>query len=66
MDIQQLITDKAWVSADGSYGSGGIIVFNGDLLTEAQWDTLNNLGDNDRYDYVLAILNNEDVSEWEG
>ena len=65
MEVQQLITDKAWVSADGSYGSGGIIVFDEDSLTEAQWETLGDLRDNDKYDYVLAILNNEDLSEWE-
>ena len=65
MELQQLITDNAWVSADGSYGVGAIIVFDESLLSDQQWETLSNLGDNDKYDYVLAILNNEDLSEWE-
>jgi hypothetical protein len=64
--IEHIVTNSAWVSADGSYGEGGIIVFDGDSFTEKQWQTLDSLGDNDKYEYVLAVLNNEDLSEWEG
>jgi hypothetical protein len=63
--IEHLVTSKAWVSADGSYGEGGIIVFDTASLTEDQWGTLGEVRDNDRYCYVLAILNGEDLSEWE-
>jgi hypothetical protein len=64
--IEQLVTNNAWVSADGSYGIGGIIVFDENLLTEEQWENLNdNVRENEKYIYVLAILNGEDLSEWE-
>ena len=65
MELQQLITNSGYVTADGTYGSGAIIVFDEALLTDEQWETLANLRDNDKYDYVLAVLNNEDLSEWE-
>ncbi len=57
--------NTAWVDADGSYGIGSIITFAPDDLTEAQWDTLSELRDNDRFDYASAILDGEDVSRWE-
>lgn len=63
--IEQLVTNNAWVSADGSYGEGGIIVFDASLLTDEQWETLGEVRENEKYDYVLAILNGEDLSEWE-
>ena len=66
MDINELVvTDKGFVTADGTYGVGAVIVFDESRLTESQWDTLSELRDNDKYDYVLAVLNNEDLSEWE-
>lgn len=58
-------TDKAWVSEDGSYGVGYIVLFDQNALTEDQWETLSNLHDSDRYDYVMAVMNGEDLSEWE-
>jgi hypothetical protein len=65
MELQQLITNSGYVTADGAYGSGAVIVFDEALLTDEQWETLGDLRDNDKYDYVLAVLNNEDLSEWE-
>ena len=64
MNIEELVTDSGWVTADGTYGVGGIVVFNPDKLSDEQWETLDSLGDNDRYDYVIAILNGDDLSEW--
>lgn len=66
MEIREIVvTDKAYVTADGTYGVGAIVVFDESLLTDKQWDTLSELRDNDKYDYTLAVLNNEDLSEWE-
>lgn len=65
MEIQQLITSNGWVSAEGSWGIGTIAVFDESLLNDQQWNRLDELRDSEKYDYVLAILNNEDLSEWE-
>lgn len=59
------VKETAWVTADGSYGSGAIIVFDEDSLTEDQWDTLSDLRDNDKYNYVYAIMAGEPLDEWE-
>lgn len=56
---------SAWVDTDGSYGVGSVIHFDVNVMTEDQWEKISCLPDNDRYDYVYAILNNEDLSEWE-
>lgn len=55
----------AWVSDDGSYGAGDLLTFDPDRLTDSQWDTLGELSDYSRIDYVQAILNGDDLSEWE-
>lgn len=54
-----------WVTADGSYGVGGVILFDPDSLTDSQWEVLDRLHDNDRIEYLDAILKNEDLSHWE-
>jgi hypothetical protein len=62
----KVINETGWVDTDGSYGVGCLILFDPDDLTPDQWETLSNLGDNSRYDYVQAIMNNEPLDEWEG
>lgn len=57
--------NTAWVSEDGSYGSGWLIAFDEDSLTPDQWETLGELNDNDKYDYVYAIMAGEPLDEWE-
>jgi len=57
-------TDNAWVTEDGSYGVGLVIHFDQDSITDDDWETLAELGDNSRYDFIHALLNGEDVSEW--
>ena len=64
MEIKELITDNAWVADDGSYGIGKIAVFD-DTLTDEQWGTISELPDDERYYYVVALLNGDDVSKWE-
>jgi hypothetical protein len=56
---------SAWVCDDGSFGYGHVAHFDVNALDEDQWEVLENLGDNDKYDYVLAVLNNQDLSQWE-
>jgi hypothetical protein len=57
--------DSAWIADDGSYGAGLVIHFSPDALTEDQWDVLDNLNDGAKFDYVYAVLNNQDLSKWE-
>lgn len=49
----------AWVTNDGEYnGSSLVLEFDYDDLTPEQWENLENMSDDSRYDYVEAILNN--------
>lgn len=57
--------DGLYFSEDGNYGGGKIIIADHDAFTEEQMELLGSLGDNSRYDYVNAILNGQDTSEWE-
>jgi hypothetical protein len=54
-----------WVDTDGSYGVSDLITFNEEDLTSFQWQTLSELSDNDRIEYVSAIMNDEPLDEWE-
>ena len=51
----------AYVTADGTYGVGNILIFHGDALTDDQWWKVDSLGDNDRFTYIQAILD----KDWE-
>lgn len=55
----------AYVSEHGNYGAESHLNFEDHELTQEQWDVLAELSDGERYKYVWAILNNEDLSEWE-
>ncbi|CAB4137576.1 hypothetical protein UFOVP325_50 [uncultured Caudovirales phage] len=66
MEIRELVLpNMAYVDADGSYGVGAIAIFQPDRLTDEQWETLANLSDSERLEYVVAILDGEDLSRWE-
>jgi hypothetical protein len=55
------------VSYDGNYGAeADLLVFDSDVLTLQQWETLGEVSDNDRYEYVQAIFAGKDLSLWEG
>ena len=59
-------SDTAWISEDGSYSAGNeLITFDGDELTDRQWEILSCLSDSERIIYAIAILDGQDVSEWE-
>jgi hypothetical protein len=40
-------------------------MFDVDALDEDQWELLDSLNDGAKFDFVHAVLNNEDLSEWE-
>lgn len=55
----------AYVSEYGNYGAERIIQFEDHELPQEQWELIAELPDNDRYRYVVAFLDGEDLSEWE-
>jgi hypothetical protein len=60
------IKNVGYVSYDGNYGAeADLLMFDSNALTLQQWETLGELDDNSRYEYVEAIFNNKDLSEWE-
>jgi hypothetical protein len=62
-----LMNNIGYVSYDGNYGEqADVLVFDSADLTPEQWETLGEISDNDRYEYVEAIFNGKDLTEWEG
>jgi hypothetical protein len=60
------IKNVGYVSYDGNYGAeADLLMFDSNALTLQQWETLGELDDNSRYEYVEAIFNGKDLSEWE-
>jgi hypothetical protein len=60
------LNNIGYVSYDGNYGAeADLLVFDTSDLTLQQWETLGELDDNSRYDYVEAVLNGKSTSEWE-
>lgn len=61
------IKNVGYVSYDGNYGAeADLLMFDSNALTLQQWETLGELNDNSRYEYVEAVFNNEDLTKWEG
>jgi hypothetical protein len=61
------IKNVGYVSYSGNYGEqSDLLMFDSNALTPQQWETLGEISDNDRYEYVEAIFNNKDLTEWEG
>ncbi len=61
------IRNVGYVSYDGNYGAeADLLMFDSNALTLQQWETLGELDDNSRYEYVEAVFNNKDLTEWEG
>lgn len=44
-----------WVSADGSWGFCEVKRFNPDKWTDADWETLDNLSDNDKLKFAKSV-----------
>ena len=51
--------NQSWVADDGSYGTGDVLVFNHDDITEEQWEKVDMLYDGDRIEYIQAILDED-------
>lgn len=49
----------AYVTTDGTYGVGDIAIFHENALTPQQWEFVDRVGDNYRYEYINAILNQD-------
>ena len=61
------IKNVGYVSYDGNYGAeADLLMFDSNALTLQQWETLGEINDNSRYEYVEAVFNNKDLTEWEG
>ena len=51
---------------NGNYGEqADLLIFDSNALTPQQWETLGEVNDNNRYEYVEAIFNGKDLTEWE-
>jgi hypothetical protein len=60
------IKNVGYVSYDGNYGAeADLLMFDSNALTLQQWETLGELNDNSRFEYVEAVLNNKSLTEWE-
>ena len=54
---------KAWIASDGSYGGDDdIITFDGNSLTNEQWERVTDISENDRFEYVKSILEEDDAN----
>lgn len=64
--MSNLLKNIGYVSYDGNYGErADVLVFDSASLTYQQWETLGELDDNSRYEYVEAVLAGKDLSDWE-
>jgi hypothetical protein len=65
--MSNYLNNIGYVSYDGNYGAeADVLVFDTNDLTLQQWETLGEISDNDRYEYVEAIFAGKDLSLWEG
>ena len=66
-NMSHLLNNIGYVSYDGNYGAeADLLIFDSNDLTLQQWETLGEISDNDRYEYVEAIFAGKDLSLWEG
>jgi hypothetical protein len=60
----QLIEDKCWIAEDGSQGECDVVIFNESDLNEDHWEIFNNLPESEMYNFVKAVIKNEDLTQW--
>jgi hypothetical protein len=54
-------TELAWISEDGSFSAGNeLITFDPSLLTDEEWEIVDELSDSEKIIFALAVLNGED------
>jgi hypothetical protein len=57
---------SAFVTYEGDYSSDAdILLFDKDDLTAEQWDMVGSMSDMSRYEYIKAVLDGADLSEWQ-
>jgi hypothetical protein len=54
-----------YVTADGNWGSDAMVIVDINALTDEQNEVLADLRDSDKMSYVTAVVNGDDLSEWE-
>ena len=57
--------DGIYVTEDGNYGGGAVIVVAHDFLTMEQGMILESLHESQRFDYINDLVNGKDVSKYE-
>jgi hypothetical protein len=55
----------AYVSEYGNWGQEEVLVFDSSLLTEEQFEVLDQVSDYSKMSYVKAIINGDSLSYWE-
>jgi hypothetical protein len=55
----------AYVSEYGNWGQEQVLVFDDSLLTEEQFEILDEVSDYSKMSYVKAIINADDLAYWE-
>jgi hypothetical protein len=53
----------AYVSQDGSYGTAETILFDYHELSGSEWDKLDEIGEDYKYDFVAKILKAKEQNE---
>ena len=54
-----------YVSKHGNWGTEDVVIFDDAELSTAQWEILDILPDSEKMAYVNAIIDRQDLSEWE-
>jgi hypothetical protein len=54
-----------YVSKHGNWGAEDVLIFDDAELSTAQWEILDILPDSEKLNYVQAIIDGLDLSEWE-
>ena len=60
----QVIKNRCWIADDNSQGQGDVVIFNEDDLQEDHWEIFNNLPESEMFNFVKAVIKNEDLSQW--
>jgi len=60
----QIVKDKCWIADDNSMGQGDVIIFNEETLSGDHWEIFNNLPESEMFNFVKAVVNGEDLTQW--
>lgn len=54
-----------WVTDKGEFGTNNMIIFNNDMLTERQWNIVDELHESNRLLYVLAVVTGDRATAYD-